>query len=278
MRQSPRPDIFDDFHKMVLNNIAVKKFSVNKVNTGFKTSNMIHWEVDGPETGFELLLNDRIISKGGAITVQPGNVSTYQLKAKMGKYCRLLSSITPDTEAKRWNLVEQFLNMNILALSVQAIASNPHLAFRKKITNATDLLPQDKDIQFCGTRIFLRLPVKIKMLRLPNAFASIFLSFDISEKGDRIFTEKVKISIKIRYAFLWKMMIPGNRLNKKLRSIYHCIHHLTKRIEFLLNKKISKERDRDHQYGAFGDGIKPLTSATPMNPGNDLKMASIRTA
>jgi hypothetical protein len=176
MRPLLKHSQFNDFHKLMLLQIAVKTFSISKLNTGSTTSYVIHWAVEGPEAGFDLFLNERRINNSGTITVAVENTCRFKLKAKMGKFCRLLSCLTPETEIERWNMVELFLGMNILPLAMQVVASNPFLTFRKAITEESDLLPHDLDIRFCGNRWHLRLPVEIKFRRIRDAIASIQLT------------------------------------------------------------------------------------------------------
>lgn len=248
---------FEKLHRAVLGNVSLKAFVVKKQGATYAASNVINWDVEGPETGFDLYLNNKIVSKKGEIYDQLLDAKTYTLTAKSGPYSKLLTSCTPNHDPTSWSPAELYLKTNIIPLSVRAVNSNPELSFRKKISKSSIL----SDLQFSGDRIYLKLPVKLKMRFLPDASAVIQLSFNISERNNQTLFENLKISIKIGYAIFYKFLLSKKTRKEKMRCVHVCFHQLLKRIDRFLNEHRSIKCSEKMESVRASDVMKHLPTA-----------------
>ncbi len=255
---------FDNFQKTVLCGIQLRAFRVEKINSEHGSLYLIRWAVEGPDSGFDLFLNNKIIPDEGVISVHDLNVKKYELTAKSGRFYRLLSTLTINANLAQWSPAELYLRKYMLPLAVKAIDSNPNLSVGNRVTEGN----VQSDIQFSGGKMYLKFPVKLRMPFIPNASAMIHLSFDVSEKENQTLMDNLKVSLKIRYAFLYKLLLRKKTRCKKMQNIHVCFHQLLKRIELSINVNRSKTWSEKLPPCKFSDSADRLVI-----PGNTMKVA-----
>lgn len=235
MRRSYHSDDYTKYHRMVLSQVSLRSFCVNQPKTEDFGPSVINWEVEGPEIGYTLYLNEKCIPSMGQTSLRPLYNTLYQLKAKSGTLIKVLATARVNVNLQAWNPLEHHARKNILPLIVQFIDENLNLYFRnvRPISHSSNK-PVTK-LHVSSDRISFNLQLKTRMKNIPDPTTSISVSFRLSICSNDLIASNPEIKVDTQIPFYLRPFISTNELEYKQKFVEKSVSKLIQAIISMLD-------------------------------------------
>jgi hypothetical protein len=254
MGRSTEVENYNRYHRMVLSQVSLKSFCINQSRSEDNGPSVFHWDVEGPEIGYKLYLNDKCILSKGKTAIRPLYDTVYHLVARAGNLTKTLATARVNVNLEAWNPLEHHARRNILPLIVRYIENDRVLYFKNRSKIPFSLKNTSTKIHVSPDKISIALRLKSKLKYVPDPTIRISTTFGINLEGNNLTAKDPNIGVKINLPFYLRPFISEKEADRIKSDAEQSINRLISAIVSMLNS-----------ITPFRSGIREITAPNANN-------------